>query len=486
MKRFLYKYRSTKQLLDQFHELENQELYFASPEELNDPMEGYKDIFWSGDAIVWRNLLKHFILSLEHVFCIFSLSNLSGNTIDLKTVDLPIFKTENDLPDPHKGYFNEICSLFFSDKQTAQYPDQLAKINYPIRADELTSHLQALVLHALLCIIKVHSLKGLMQKLSDETLNALQKESQKRIKSDMNAIKILRKMKKEARVDLLAESVHLVSKHDDNQCSKIHNKVIQCAFANKLNQKFLLLYFAEKYVANLKKIIHPNCYITCFSADYKNASMWGHYADSHKGICLKFKTHLSHNKIAVKLQTIQAIFDRKGQKEYVYNNAPFTARKVIYHQGYPQIDFFRYMGRLSRPQLISWYQNNEGAISTCSEDVFKNNETWMEKYWASHYENISIKLKDWNYEKEYRLVLNGMSFDYSEKIHRKLKYDFSDLDGIIFGIQTTEEDKQAIIKIIEEKCKGAGRKNFDFYQAYYCRHSRKIKSIKMNMLDINN
>lgn len=27
----------------------------------------------------------------------------------------------------------------------------------------------------------------------------------------------------------------------------------------------------------------------CFSADYKNSAMWGHYADSHKGVCLEFE-----------------------------------------------------------------------------------------------------------------------------------------------------------------------------------------------------
>jgi hypothetical protein len=39
-----------------------QEIYFAPPENLNDPMEGYKDVFWSGDLIAWRNLLRHYLL----------------------------------------------------------------------------------------------------------------------------------------------------------------------------------------------------------------------------------------------------------------------------------------------------------------------------------------------------------------------------------------------------------------------------------------
>lgn len=44
---FLYRFRPLKRLL-QYGELEKQEIYFASPSELNDPMEGFRDLFWRG------------------------------------------------------------------------------------------------------------------------------------------------------------------------------------------------------------------------------------------------------------------------------------------------------------------------------------------------------------------------------------------------------------------------------------------------------
>lgn len=34
----------------------------------------------------------------------------------------------------------------------------------------------------------------------------------------------------------------------------------------------------------------------CFSADYKNSAMWGHYADSHKGVCIEFEFKAKKNK----------------------------------------------------------------------------------------------------------------------------------------------------------------------------------------------
>ncbi len=51
--------------------------------------------------------------------------------------------------------------------------------------------------------------------------------------------------------------------------------------------------------------------------------------------------------------------------------------------------------------------------------------------------------------------------------NRKLKYDFNDLDGIIFGIKIKEEYKLKIMEIIGKKCKAKGREDFKFYQAFY-------------------
>jgi hypothetical protein len=64
MPEHLFRFRTIHALLDSRHELEHQEIYFSPPEQLNDPLEGFKDIFWQGDAIVWTNLLRHYLLCL--------------------------------------------------------------------------------------------------------------------------------------------------------------------------------------------------------------------------------------------------------------------------------------------------------------------------------------------------------------------------------------------------------------------------------------
>jgi hypothetical protein len=63
----LYRFRSLDRLLTR-GELQNQEIYFANPETLNDPMEGFRDIFWRGDEVVWENLFRHYLLSVDRAF----------------------------------------------------------------------------------------------------------------------------------------------------------------------------------------------------------------------------------------------------------------------------------------------------------------------------------------------------------------------------------------------------------------------------------
>jgi hypothetical protein len=58
-------------------------------------MEGFRDIYWNGDIIVWRNLFKHYLLCLEKV-C--SLLLISGEKHTISIQDIPIFSNEDDYP----------------------------------------------------------------------------------------------------------------------------------------------------------------------------------------------------------------------------------------------------------------------------------------------------------------------------------------------------------------------------------------------------
>ena len=84
----VYRFRSMEYLLcDEYQELENQTIYFASPDELNDPMEGFRDIVWRGDRIVWANLFKHYVYCLYESY---TLLDKTGDSKELGTDDIPI------------------------------------------------------------------------------------------------------------------------------------------------------------------------------------------------------------------------------------------------------------------------------------------------------------------------------------------------------------------------------------------------------------
>lgn len=55
----IYRYRSITSLLD-FKELENQEIYLARPEELNDPMEGMYWGFYRGNMNAWNEMFRDY------------------------------------------------------------------------------------------------------------------------------------------------------------------------------------------------------------------------------------------------------------------------------------------------------------------------------------------------------------------------------------------------------------------------------------------
>src|ERR1700761_6069379 len=67
----IYRFRRLENLLGSHQELTKQEIYFAAPEQLNDPMEGYRDIFWRGDQIIWENFLINYLRCLSHVFLLY-------------------------------------------------------------------------------------------------------------------------------------------------------------------------------------------------------------------------------------------------------------------------------------------------------------------------------------------------------------------------------------------------------------------------------
>jgi hypothetical protein len=131
--------------------------------------------------------------------------------------------------------------------------------------------------------------------------------------------------------------------------------------------------------------------------------------------------------------------------------------------------------------LRHWYRDGAGTPSTSVVDILAESDSWRKRYWEQQMATITTKLADWAHEKEFRLTLTGLS-DFSDQSTRKLQYHFSELQGIIFGMNTSTSDKLRIMKIIEEKCRKEGRNDFEFHQAQYSRRAGKMEISKMNLI----
>lgn len=227
------------------------------------------------------------------------------------------------------------------------------------------------------------------------------------------------------------------------------------------NWMTILVDFPQVYVSQLIRMLYPECFIVCFSANNNNSAMWGNYADHHKGVCL--------------------IYETDGKQSIRVQNHFMKAEKVVYKGKMLERNFFESFGRLTFPQIKKWLTGTDGI--SCCYDVFRNENEWRKQYWKIFEMKNYRKLKSWAREEEYRLVIDNMFYDYSEPEKRILAYDAEALKGVIFGINTSEYDKVRIMKSIMKRKKV--NKDFLFCQAEYDDKNQIIRIREKKLWKLN-
>lgn len=469
----LYRFRSIESLIGKFKELENQNIYFAEPQCLNDPMEGYRDIYWEGDFIVWRNLFNHYLLCLEKI-C--SLVIISGKKSPVCKDDIPIFSGEDSFPTPfYKKLFHNISESFFKNDNIDKMLKSLACRNLPVRKDELLFYLGAIHGFALEVIHIEYEKKGFIPvrevhdlEVEQPIINLLSQNFIDFVQEGFN---------KNNREKELLNLLFNASKITNDQIELINrfNKVID---DSKKNRNFVIVDFPKEYISQLEKLIFPNWYTACFMSGCKNSSVWGHYGDNHSGVCLIFNIDSVDDKEVLKLKGITG-YGAEG-KTYGFTNYVF--HPIDYKSGFGSIDFFRMIGRIPVSKLQSMWYTLDESVSKCAGEIFADENSWRNKYWDDFYKGVLVKSKDWSYENEYRLILSSPLDDFSDPKDRTLSYSFSSLKGIIFGINTKIEHKLEIMRIIENKCNENDRSDFKFYQARYSSEDKCILSDELSLI----
>ena len=469
-----FRFRSIEQLLgDKYQELERQTIYFASPEELNDPMEGFRDIVWSGDKIVWTNLFKHYVHCLFLTYVNFQ---VIGVTTDLKVVGIPIWGRWDELLSPQaKILFENIWDRVFNKCGLSGLIEKIANIKRKIRRDELLVYLG--FTHVIVISeINTECIKlGLVPESKPPPLGNLSE-----LLTNIKFFEFMDQIGDEKKIEAIYSGLYQIT--NKQKLALMYKLRTDSNKIFEKNKRLILFTFPEVYVKRLESLLWPQWYTACFMKNYHNSSTWGNYGDSHKGVCLIFEAIESGKSKSLALNKITGWgSDSRGRNQELWNFTPMTFKEVRYAEKAIEIDFFRSMGTLPKPALMKlWYSDEDGNLSECGTHIGKDGDidSWRKSHWDDFYPPIITKTKDWSYEQEHRLILKSLLGNL-EKPQRFLNYDFNSLKGIIFGTKTSEEDKLKIIEIIERKCMEKKRTEFKIFQAYYSPESGDIRKFEI-------
>ena len=357
----VYRFRSIRQLLDDYKELETQTIYFPSPGELDDPMDGYRDIVWRGDDIVWLNLFKHYLYCLHWAYCEVS---IIGDTAEFTPGDINVTGRWNEPPTSSFGeLFSEIWETLRDDLRVPVISTKIGTMSRNITQKELLVYLTVIHYYALVTIKRIHSERGL-DSPPDQQLHELLSPPSALTESDFFELM----EQSEVSNDQIDAMFALLYRH-------ISDIVLAIRFSHRdtssgvvaTNTQLVLLDFPKVYVQQLSELLWPHWYTACFSKDYHNSSVWSRYADGHRGVCLIFETLESgdHYSLPLSGPTVPGSRSWSGTRDN-REAVPMTFFDIDYQDRLVRVNFFDNLGRLPRPVLINlWYRSEDGRVSEC-------------------------------------------------------------------------------------------------------------------------
>ena len=464
----VYRFRSVKRLLGSSKELAKQEIYFASPSELNDPTEGFRSIVWRGDTIAWTNLFRHYLYCLHWICIRFA---ISAKELKLAEDGIPVMgEVDLAVTGAMSRLHERAVTTVFENANLAKLVEILAKSERSVGDIEMLYFLQLFHLSAIEGIRTAHlELGPPIPHLSDTPLPhpLAQIPEVLELATQMdynNATDVILKMSSELMASLYFGGKYALSLRLRNEQADTLEE----------NLRYLYFDFSRVYLEHLIHLLYPNWYAACFSRNCNNAATWASYGDDHKGVCLVFEGESDSRRSALTLNMLRRYDPSGGQR-----SARELFHDVRYGPDVVEIDFFRSLGRLPQQQAVeTWYSDGRGNLSECAAHLEGDIDLWRKKYWKRFLPGIIQKSADWQHEKETRLILHGLLDDLAPE-DRMATYEFSSLVGIIFGIRTPDSAKIEVIDVIRQKCGEHGRERFQFSQAYYSRQTDQIENYEL-------
>ena len=453
----LYRYRGIEVA---YTEIENHTFRFSDRKSLNDPIEGYVKLYWEGDSIAWEGLFKNYIHSLY--VKLIDILLVGGKTSIASSVLL-------NVDDDNHQLVNALLSIekaFVESKEVKRIIAFYSKNKIKCSKKELKYLLNCFQKMAFnICADDLISRKILPPETKGKEFSE-DSPSMEEVCVGLCALSIKDRWKVLETIGVAWEEL------TDQMLWKAYSGV------DVLRKEWLMVrfQFPKLYVEDLEELIYPENFVVCFSKTSRNSSMWGNYADDHKGICMIFETEEKRNKHYLSINTPYS-YSTNGT-EYMYKDT--EVRPIVYGRHPDHINFFTNMGRVTEKQLARFLINRQQEKSICWNEYFgTREEQWRSIYWERCENRFLKKMDDWKHEEEYRLLLPDCFSVLSNPESRTLQYDFTQLKGVIFGMKVSNDDKYKMIELIKKECEKIKRKDFLFYQSDYsdktaCMEVRKM------------
>lgn len=181
----------------------------------------------------------------------------------------------------------------------------------------------------------------------------------------------------------------------------------------------------------------------CLAENPYNYLMWSHYADAHKGFCLEFTDYTDDELDILKERGIFPK-DTPHDKLAILRNARPVEYKTI-----EEIDIYV----KDIPQTEAEFEAYFTKLPAAEREAF------LAKIDSTSY----IKHKDWEYEKEYRII----TLD-----EKNILYPPGKITAVYFGLKMPAPDKRSIALTLDPDLKGA----CSLYQMYREKGSSHLKS----------
>ena len=145
-----------------------------------------------------------------------------------------------------------------------------------------------------------------------------------------------------------------------------------------------------------------NSKILCFSELYDSILMWSYYAANHSGLVLRFTGNTTGESLS-------------------------SARPVRYIDQMPPL--------YDQEALCDLLDPDGRYFSDHGTERIMNEMIWTK---SSH----------WSHEREWRLYASGGEI---VAAHQDIPFSLTELDGVIFGMRTSDEDRKAITDLVQAK-----------------------------------